>query len=709
MSRSSALGSPGRRSRSRCRERVRRRDSRSPYRGAPAGLAGGPPGGPRSSKRHGTTRSSKPEWDRERDRAPWRERESSRQQQLRQPQQQQLLPPSHRSSRRASLERGGGGPPSDRRGPSSREYEAVYSSRQRDRHSGRDRDRDRGRERDRDRDRQTKARYSGHPFAEAADCESVSASSRASQRRRKQHKPTGRTEATWRPSHREEGSGRRAPRRLSCSSSWHSSSWHSSNESSMGSAGSAAAAEYRRAAAAEAAGSKRSSHNRRDAGYRCRGDRHQRAINGGLRYAPGGGGPSYKAEAPASPPRAGNSSSKHKVEGRSRRETGAEGGGSSKKSSHREHQRQGSRKSSKKQQKEAIKDEITHFSWEPGMWLNDRYRVLAKLGDGTFGRVLKCADVRQQTLVAIKVVRDVARYTSAAHIEADILREVNRKDRRRDSHCVSLLDAFMHHQRHMCLVFECLGKSLYDVLSENKYRGFYVADIVHVARQGLMALSFMRDCKLAHTDLKPENILLQGEEMIETRPPRPTPDDDGASPFLRPASMQVKIIDFGSATFADDYHSSLINTRQYRAPEVILGIGWDMASDMWSLGCILMELYTGDVLFRTHEHMEHLAMIERIVEPFPNDMLVKAQKGFGKGYVFVDSRKSARLRWPEGAASQGSLERVKNCVPLENLVLPQHRPLAEFVRFLLQVDPNKRPEPKDALRHSIFSVQLWEH
>lgn len=38
-------------------------------------------------------------------------------------------------------------------------------------------------------------------------------------------------------------------------------------------------------------------------------------------------------------------------------------------------------------------------------------------------------------------------------------------------------------------------------------------------------------------------------------------------------------------------------------------IGWDMASDMWSLGCILMELYTGDVLFRTHEHLEHLAMM----------------------------------------------------------------------------------------------------
>ncbi|OXB71616.1 UNVERIFIED_CONTAM: hypothetical protein H355_002367 [Colinus virginianus] len=54
----------------------------------------------------------------------------------------------------------------------------------------------------------------------------------------------------------------------------------------------------------------------------------------------------------------------------------------------------------------------------------------------------------------------------------------------------------------MCLVFEKLGKSLYDLLSDNYYRGFYVEDIRVVAKQGLMALAFMRACRLTHTDLK---------------------------------------------------------------------------------------------------------------------------------------------------------------------------------------------------------------
>ncbi|ETO33392.1 serine/threonine kinase-1, partial [Reticulomyxa filosa] len=57
-----------------------------------------------------------------------------------------------------------------------------------------------------------------------------------------------------------------------------------------------------------------------------------------------------------------------------------------------------------------------------------------------------------------------------------------------------------------------------------------------------------------------------------------------------------------------------INTRQYRAPEVILGIGWDRSSDLWSIGCILSELYTGDLLFATHENIEHLAMMEKVLE-----------------------------------------------------------------------------------------------
>lgn len=77
---------------------------------------------------------------------------------------------------------------------------------------------------------------------------------------------------------------------------------------------------------------------------------------------------------------------------------------------------------------------------------------------------------------------------------------------------------------------------------------------------------------------------------------------------------EIRLIDFGSATFQDEYHSSVVSTRHYRAPEIILGLGWSFPCDIWSIGCILVEFFTGDALFQTHDNLEHLAMMEAVVD-----------------------------------------------------------------------------------------------
>src|SRR5207248_166405 len=74
----------------------------------------------------------------------------------------------------------------------------------------------------------------------------------------------------------------------------------------------------------------------------------------------------------------------------------------------------------------------------------------------------------------------------------------------------------------------------------------------------------------------------------------------------------IRLIDFGSATFDDEYHSSVVSTRHYRAPEIILGLGWSFPCDIWSIGCILVEFFTGDALFQTHDNLEHLAMMKTV-------------------------------------------------------------------------------------------------
>ena len=82
--------------------------------------------------------------------------------------------------------------------------------------------------------------------------------------------------------------------------------------------------------------------------------------------------------------------------------------------------------------------------------------------------------------------------------------------------------------------------------------------------------------------------------------------------WFKPNSTEIKVIDFGGATYAHERHTLIINTRQYRAPEVILeNQTWNEKSDIWSMACILIELYTGELFFDTDENLEHLAMIEK--------------------------------------------------------------------------------------------------
>ena len=92
--------------------------------------------------------------------------------------------------------------------------------------------------------------------------------------------------------------------------------------------------------------------------------------------------------------------------------------------------------------------------------------------------------------------------------------------------------------------------------------------------------------------------------------------------FQFPVNSSIKLIDFGGAVHYDEDRTSLINTRQYRAPEVILGtphsgLTWNEKSDIWSLACVLAELYTGELLFPTHDDYEHIAMIEKMCGRVP--------------------------------------------------------------------------------------------
>ncbi|CAE7317117.1 AFC3 [Symbiodinium natans] len=355
-------------------------------------------------------------------------------------------------------------------------------------------------------------------------------------------------------------------------------------------------------------------------------------------------------------------------------------------------------------------DDIIHFPWQQGQILDSRYRVEDLLGDGAFGRVLRATDLQDEAGVSLKVIRDVERYRENAMIEAKILSDIREADPNRTSYCVMMSDTFVHRGVYFVMVCELLGDSLYDFLKWNGFRGFWLQDIQNFAKQSLKALKFLHDLSLTHTDLKPENILLQSREValvsVFPRSEFQPPSDRYANlPYARPASNAIKLIDFGNATYVDMHHSSIIQTRQYRSPEVILQMGWSEKADIWSLGCILFELYTGSVLFDTHHSPEHLGLIDRILGPFPSTMLARAGDKAKKRFLAPSGK---RLLWPEAAESPESERYVFQQWSLENRAPQDHQAFVAFVRDLLIHDPSMRPEAAVALSSEFFNQEYKE-
>ncbi|KAH9776464.1 serine/threonine-protein kinase AFC2 [Citrus sinensis] len=323
------------------------------------------------------------------------------------------------------------------------------------------------------------------------------------------------------------------------------------------------------------------------------------------------------------------------------------------------------------------------------------------MGEGTFGQVLECWDRERKEMVAIKIVRGIKKYREAAMIEIEVLQQLAKHDKG-GNRCVQIRNWF-DYRNHICIVFEKLGSSLYDFLRKNNYRSFPIDLVREIARQLLECIAFMHDLCMIHTDLKPENVLLVSSEYIKVpdyKSSSHTPKD--SSYFKRmPKSSAIKVIDFGSTTYERPDQNYIVSTRHYRAPEVILGLGWTYPCDIWSVGCILVELCTGEALFQTHENLEHLAMMERVLGPLPQHMLKRVDRHAEK-YV-----RRGRLDWPEGAASRESIKSVMKLPRLQNLIM-QHvdhsaGDLTHLLQGLLRYDPTDRLTAREALRHPFFT------
>ncbi|KAJ3640771.1 hypothetical protein Zmor_027314 [Zophobas morio] len=344
-------------------------------------------------------------------------------------------------------------------------------------------------------------------------------------------------------------------------------------------------------------------------------------------------------------------------------------------------------------------DEEGHLIYRSGDILQDRYKILGTLGEGTFGKVVKVKDIEMDHSMALKIIKNVEKYREAAKLEINVLEKLADRDPDCIHLCVKMLDWFDYHG-HMCIAFEMLGLSVFDFLKDNNYQPYPLDQVRHIGYQLCYSVKFLHDNKLTHTDLKPENILFVDSDYELVYNSKKRRD------VKRVKRTDVRLIDFGSATFDHEHHSTIVSTRHYRAPEVILELGWAQPCDVWSIGCILFELYLGITLFQTHDNREHLAMMQRILGEIPIRMARKTKtKYFYRG----------KLEWDE-KSSAGRYVR-DNCKPLMRYKQSDesdHNQLFDLIYKMLEYEPSQRITLKEAMLHSFFDKisphqRLGEH
>ncbi|CAH8617700.1 unnamed protein product [Schistosoma guineensis] len=336
---------------------------------------------------------------------------------------------------------------------------------------------------------------------------------------------------------------------------------------------------------------------------------------------------------------------------------------------------------------EVVDDVDGHLIYSIGDRLLNRYEIVKTLGEGTFGKVVECKDHVQNRRIALKIIKNVDKYREAAMLEINVLNFLNERSANVEHLCVTLLDWFDYHG-HICLAFDILGLSVFDFLKENNYVGYPMEHVRHISYQLCYAVRFLHDNQLTHTDLKPENILFVDSDYISVHNRKKRRHERMVK------CSDIRLIDFGSATFDYDHHSTIVSTRHYRAPEVILELGWSQPCDVWSIGCIMFELYTGYTLFQTHDNREHLAMMERTLGHIPYRMTRKSRTGF-----FYHGR----LDW-DFYNQEGRYVR-ENCRPLLRYCKDESQDtldLFDLMSKMLEYDPADRIPLSAALTHPFF-------
>ena len=288
-----------------------------------------------------------------------------------------------------------------------------------------------------------------------------------------------------------------------------------------------------------------------------------------------------------------------------------------------------------------------------------RYEILDILGKGSFGTVVKCCDHKNNETVAVKIIRNNKRIFKYGTREVEVLDLLQSDSENENSCIVSKLESF-EFRGHLCIVFELLATDLYEFLKQNHFQGITCNLSRRIATQVLIALKYSHSTGIIHCDIKPENIVFKSEHK-----------------------SSIKVIDFGSTCVRNEQALTYIQSRFYRAPEIITQTGFNEKIDIWSLGCVVVEMACGWPLFPGENEGEMLVLMRSVLGNPPKELLKRSKNRKNEIANFCDEN------------SGKSLQRCR----IEEILEGFDPKMIDFVKKCLQWDHNKRISAEMGLVH----------
>lgn len=332
-----------------------------------------------------------------------------------------------------------------------------------------------------------------------------------------------------------------------------------------------------------------------------------------------------------------------------------------------------------------------------------KYQILSKLGEGQFGQVFAVSEItstnQERPIYALKITKSHSEYRDQAQKEADLMKYISEYSSDDEmEHIIRFIRSFIF-KNHLVILTELLSTNLMTVIERKKYIGLPLNLIQSIVRTILEALSTLLRLGIVHSDVKPENILLVND-----------------------TSTKFKIVDFGSSRFISQQFTFYIQSRFYRAPEVILSIPHSYPIDIWSLGCVAVELFVGLPLFPGQNEVQMIILISRMLGQIPQNMIdISPRKNFFfnpdnslkteseicsslkievvelQKYFYLKKLPDIIMYYSHNIGITAAEQKKENW---------RRKLFVDLLTKMLTLDPQQRISPNDALQHPFITTDL---